>query len=227
MNEPLGHPLHHALHARVQETESDATGPYLAGLADDALRVARRRQRLARSGAGVLAAAVIATVGIAVADGATLHAHPVRPSVGGTGNAERPTRFSLLPITSMTEHTCAPGSGGYALNATATSPASCVQVARANGMTGIRAFSAKAHNSAAGWEVDLTLSPTDRAHLADLTNTIATAPVPRNEIAVVIDGRLRDVALVAAPLTKGHFAIAGGLTSDTAHDLALRLGTGE
>jgi hypothetical protein len=227
MNHPTAHPLHDALHAQVQEGGIDAADPFLAGLADDALRVARRRQRLARSGAGVLVAAVIATVGVAVADGATLHAHPLRPSVGGTGNAEKSTRFSLLPITSMTEHICAPGSGGYALNATASSPASCVQVDRANGMTNVRAVSAKAHNGAAGWEVDLTLSPTDRTHLADLTSTLATAPVPRNELAVVIDGSLRDVTLIAAPLTSGHFAIAGGLTSETAHDLALRLGTGE
>ena len=227
MNEPIEHPLHHALHAHVEESGGDAAGPYLVSLADDALRVARRRQRLARSGAGVIAAAMIATAGVAVADGATLHAHPLRPSVGGAGNAEKTTRFSLLPVTSIKEHTCAHGSDGYSLRATATSPASCVQIDRAKGMTGVRAVSAKAHNSAAGWEVDLTLSPADRTHLADLTDTLATASVPRNELAVVIDGELRDVTYIAAPLTKGHFAIAGGLTSETAHDLALRLGTGE
>lgn len=227
MSHPTAHPLHDALHAHVGEGDPDAADPFLAGLADDALRVARRRQRLTRSGAGVIAAAVIATVGVAVADGATMHAHPLRPSVGGTGNAEKSTRFSLLPVTSMTEHTCAPGSDGYTLNATATSPASCVQVDRANGMTGVRAVSAKAHKSAGGWEVNLTLTPTDRTHLTDLTSTLATAPVPRNELAVVIDGRLQGIAIIAVPLTNGHFGIAGGLTSETAHDLALRMGTGE
>ncbi|WP_328686016.1 SecDF P1 head subdomain-containing protein [Streptomyces sp. NBC_00343] len=227
MNDPTEHPLHHALHAHVQESGGDAAGPYLVSLADDALRVARRRQRLARSGAGVFAAAVLATAGVAVADGATLHAHPFRPSVGGTGNAEKATRFSLLPVTSVKEQTCAPGSDGYPVRATATSPASCVQIDPAKGMTSIRAVSAKAHHSAGGWEVDLTLSPADRTHLADLTSALAKAPVPRNEVAVVIDGELQDVTYIAAPLTKGHFAIAGGLTSETAHNLALRLGTGE
>ncbi len=163
------------------------------------MRVARRRQWLARSGAGVLVAAVIASVGIAVADGATLHARPLQPSVGGTGNAEKSTRLSLLPITSMTGHTCTPGGDGYALTATATSPASCVHVNRSDGMADVRAASAKAHNSAAGWEVDLTLSHTDRTHLADLTSTLATAPIPRNEIAVVIEGTLQGIALIAAP----------------------------
>ncbi|MGQ4432561.1 SecDF P1 head subdomain-containing protein [Streptomyces sp. SAS_260] len=227
MSHPTTHPLHDALHAHVEKGGPDAADPFLAGLADDALRVARRRQRLARSGAGVLVAAVIATVGVAVADGATMHAHPQRPSSGGTGNAEKSTLFSLLPITSVTNRSCAPGSDGYTLNATTTSPATCLHVDRANGMTGVRAVSAKAHHSAAGWEVDLTLSPTDRTRLADLTDTLATATVPRNEIAVVIDGRLRNVAIIAAPLTSGHFGIAGDLTSETAHDLALRMGTGE
>ncbi|MFJ8057369.1 SecDF P1 head subdomain-containing protein [Streptomyces sp. NPDC096142] len=227
MNHPTAHPLHDALHAHVHEGGSDTADPFLTGLADDALRLARRRQRLARSGAGVIAAAVIATVGVAVADGATLGAHPLRPAAGGTGNAEGPTRFSLLPITSKTDNACVPGSDGYPVNATATSPASCVHVDRAGGMTGVRAVSAQARNSAIGWEVALTLGPTDRTRLADLTRTLATATAPRNELAVVIDGRLREIALIAAPLTDGHFAIVSGLTSDTAHDLALRLGTGE
>ncbi|MFE2884634.1 hypothetical protein [Streptomyces sp. NPDC059272] len=227
MNHPTAHPLYDALHTHVEEGGSDAADPFLAGLADDALRVARRRQRLARSGAGVLVAAVIATVGVAVADGATMHAHPLRPSSGGTGNVEKSTRFSLLPITSVSDHACAPGSDGYTLNATTTSPATCVHVDRANGMADVRAVAAKAHHSAAGWEVDLTLSPTDRTRLADLTDTLATATVPRNEIAVVIDGSLRNIVIIAAPLTNGHFAIAGDLTSETAHELALRMGTGE
>ncbi len=94
MNHPTAHPLRDALHAHVEEGGSAAADPFLAGLADDALRVARRRQWLARSGAGVLVAAVIASVGIAVADGATLHARPLQPSVGGTGNAEKSTRLS-------------------------------------------------------------------------------------------------------------------------------------
>ncbi|MFJ8137352.1 SecDF P1 head subdomain-containing protein [Streptomyces sp. NPDC096013] len=226
MNHPSTHPLHDALHAHVQEGGSDAADPFLAGLADDALRVARRRRRLARSGAGVIAAAVIATVAVAVADGATLHAHPQRPSVGSTGNAEKSTRFSLLPITSRTDHTCASGSDGYPVPTSMTSQASCVHVDRANGMTGVRAVSAKALNGPAGWEVDLTLSPTDRTRLTDLTDTLATASPPHNELAVVIDGRLRNIVLIAAPLTKGHFSIAD-LTSASAHDLALRMGTGE
>ncbi|WP_026179012.1 SecDF P1 head subdomain-containing protein [Streptomyces hokutonensis] len=225
MIESTEHPLHHALHAHVQESGGDAAGPYLVALADDALRVARRRQRLARAGAGVIAVAAIATAGIAVADGGTWGAHQVRPAVGGVGNAEQAARISLLPVTSVTEHACAAGSGGYTLRLPAASPASCVQVDRARGMTDVRAVSAKALSSAGEWEVVVTLNSADRTRLADLTGTLATAPAPRNELAVLIDGKIRDTAYVAAPLTEGRFGVVGGLTSESAHSLALRLGT--
>jgi SecD-like export protein len=226
VNDSTRHPLHDALHAHVRESGRDAAGPCLAGLADGALRVARRRQRLARAGAGVIAAAVLATAGVAVADGATWPTHLGQPAAGSTGTTVKAARLSILPVTSVTEHACAHGGDGYLLPRTPTSPASCVQVDRANGMTDVRALSAKAHSGPAGWEVVLVLRPADRTRLADLTSVLATAAAPRNELAVVIDGKLRDVASVAAPLTGGRFAVAGNLTSETAHDLALRLGTG-
>lgn len=223
MNDPTEHPLHDALHTHVRESGGDAAGPYLAGLADGALRVAQRRQRLARAGAAVAVAAVVAAGGVAVADGAMPHVNLERPAVG---NTEKAARLSLLPVTSATEHACAPGSDGYTLRATATSPAYCVQVDRTKGMTDVRAVSAKARNYHGEWEVDVTLGPADRTRLADLTSTLATAPAPRNEFAVVIDGELWSVPYVAAPLTEGHIAVVGSLTSATAHDLALRLGAG-
>ncbi|MFJ5306970.1 hypothetical protein [Streptomyces sp. NPDC088350] len=64
------------------------------------------------------------------------------------------------------------------MTATATGPASCVRGDRANGMTDVRAVSAKARNSAGDWVVDLTLTPADRPRLADLTSTLATAASP-------------------------------------------------
>jgi hypothetical protein len=228
MNDSTEHPLHDALHAHVRETGGNAAGPYLVGLAEGALRVARRRQRLFRAGVGIVAAAVVATAGVAVADGAARHVHLVQPAAGGTGNTEKAARISILPVTSFTLHACAHGSGGYTLRQTATSPAFCVQVDRAKGMTDVHVTSAKADDSgpAGDWEVDLTLSPADRTRLAALTGVVAAATVPRDELAVVIDGKLWDVPAVSAPLTGGRFSVAGGLTSATAHDLALRLGTG-
>lgn len=228
MNDSIEQPLHDALHAHVLDSGDDA-GAHLVGLADGALRVARRRQRLARVGAGVVTAAVVATAWMAVADGATSSARVVRPAAGGdTGKA---VPVSLLPVTSAKEHACT--DGGYTVPATATQPAGCVQVDRARGMTDVRVTSAKAEQDPAdggAWLVEMTLSPTDRARFAALTGSIASAPLPRNEFAIVIDNKLWGTPYVRGSITGGHVVIArsylGDLTSDSAHDLAHRLDPG-
>ncbi|MER6062675.1 MULTISPECIES: hypothetical protein [unclassified Streptomyces] len=227
MNDSTEHPLHDALHAHVRESGSDAAGAHLVGLADGALRVARRRQWLARAGVGVVAAAVVATAWVAVADGATPRAHVVQPATGGgTGKA---TPVSLLPVTSSVERACTQGSDGYTVHATATQPAFCVHTDRAKGMTDVRVTSAKAGKSTIDgtWQVEVTLSPADRTRFAALTGSIAAAPVPRNEFAIVIDGKLWGNPYVTSSITGGRFEIVGAyvgdLSSATAHDLAHRL----
>lgn len=230
MNDSTEHPLHAALHAHVRESGGDAAGAHLVGLADGALRVARRRQWLARAGVGVVAAAVVATAWVAVADGATPRANVVQPATGGgTGKA---TPVSLLPVTSSVERACTQGSDGYTVHATATQPAFCVHTDRAKGMIDVRVTSAKAGKSTIDgtWQVEVTLSPADRTRFAALTGSIAGAPSPRNEFAIVIDGKLWGNPSVASSLTGGRLEIVGAfvgdLTSATAHDLALRLDTG-
>jgi len=197
------------------------------------MRQERRRQRLARTGVGVAAVAVVATAWVAVADGATPRAHVVQPAEeGGTGNTGKAAPVSLLPVTSSTEQACAHGSGGYTVHATATQPALCVRADRARGMTDVRVTSAKAEKSAIGgtWQVEVTLSPADRTRFAALTGSIAGTPVPRNEFAIVIDGKLWGRPSVTSSITGGRFEIVGAyvgdLTSATAHDLAHRLDPG-
>lgn len=233
MNDSTEHPLHDALHAHVRESGRDTAGAHLVGLADGALRVARRRQWLARAGVGVVAAAVVATAWVAVADGATPRAHVVQPATGGgTHNTGKAIPVSLLPVTSSVERVCTQESGGYTVPATATQPAFCVHTDRAKGMSDVRATSAKAEKSTIDgtWQVEVTLSPADRARFAALTGSIAAAPIPRNEFAIVIDGKLWGNPHVTSSITGGRFEIVGAhvgdLTSATAHDLAHRLDPG-
>jgi hypothetical protein len=234
MNHSTEHPLretslHDALHTHVLESGTDAAGPRLVGLADDALRTARRRQRLARAGAAAVVAVVAAG---AVALGTPQHAHVVRPASGDTGNTGKVALLSILPVTSATEAACAHGSGGYTVPASATHPAFCVHADRARGMTDVRVTSAKAGKSTINgtWQVEVTLSSTDRTRFAALTGSIAGSPAPRNGFAIVIDGKLWGNPSVASSITGGRLEIVGAylgdLTSATAHDLALRLDTG-
>jgi hypothetical protein len=236
MNNSTEHPLHEtllhdALHTHVRKS-GDAAGPYLVGLADGALQVARRRQRLARAGIGIAAAAVVGTAWAAVADGAPRHEHVVQPAVGGTGNTEEVALMSILPVVSSTEHACAHGSGGYTVPASASHPTFCIRTDGARGMTDVRVASAKAGKSPidGAWNVEVGLNSADRTRFAALTGSLATAPFPRNEFAIVIDGKLWDTPAVTSSITGGRLEIAGGavrdLTSATAHDLARRLDTG-
>ncbi|MEU1481280.1 hypothetical protein ACFYZ8_06315 [Streptomyces sp. NPDC001668] len=224
--------LHDALHAHVGEAGGDA-GAHLVGLADGALRVARRRQRLARVGVGLVAAAAVTTAWVAVADDAPSRAHVVQPAgrddSGATGKA---APVSLLPVTSITEHACTAADVGYTVHTIEDKRTLCVRVDRARGMTDVRVTSAKAEKSAVDgtWQVVGTLSPADRTRFASLTGSLASAPAPRNEFAIVIDGKLWSNPYVSSSITGGRFAIAESyiehLTSTTAHDLAHRLDPG-
>ncbi|MGY4966042.1 hypothetical protein [Streptomyces sp. 900105245] len=93
----------------------DAAGACLARVADGALRAARRRQRLARAGFGLVAAAVVGTAWVALADRAPSRAHVVQAATGDGSDKAAPV--SLLPVTSSVEHPWAQGSGGYTVPA--------------------------------------------------------------------------------------------------------------
>ncbi|MEU7717308.1 SecDF P1 head subdomain-containing protein [Streptomyces tibetensis] len=221
--------LHDTLHTHVRESDAHA-GAHLTGLADGALRVARRRQRLTRAGVGVALAAAVATAWVAVADDEPLRAHVVQPAEGG--GTPKAATVSLLPVTSSTEGACTRAGGGYTVHPTETQPAMCVHADPAGGMSEVRVSSAKAEKGTVegSWKVEATLTPTDRARFATLTRSLASAPPPRNEFAIVVDGKLWGTPMVATSLTGGRFEIVGpydgDLTGTVAHDLAQRLDPG-
>ncbi|MFI1726708.1 SecDF P1 head subdomain-containing protein [Streptomyces sp. NPDC020489] len=235
MNDSTEHPLHEtalhdALRAQVRGSGGDVAGAYLVGLADGALRIARRRQRLSRAGIGVVAAVAVATAGMAVADAVTPRAHVGQPAAGvDTTNSGKAALISFLPVTASNEHACAQGSDGYPVPASASHPEFCVQADRARGMTDVQVASAKADKSGADgtWRVEVTLDSADRTRFAALTGSVASAPVPRNEIAIVVDGKLWGTPSVTSSITGGRIEIvgtyAGDLTGAAAHDLAHRL----
>ena len=97
----------------------------------------------------------------------------------------------------------------------------------------VRVASAKAVKSSVldTWQVEVTLNSADRTRFAALTGSIAPASAPRNEIAIVIDGKLWGMPYVRTSITGGRLEIAGpyagDLTSAAVHDLAHRLDPGE
>ncbi|MEV0741455.1 hypothetical protein AB0I51_37235 [Streptomyces sp. NPDC050549] len=221
--------LHHTLHTHVRECDGDA-GAHLVGLADGALRVARRRQRLARAGVGVALAAAVATAWVAVAGDDPLRAHAVQPAEGR--GATKASTISLLPVTSATERACTPAGGGYTVHRTETHPAMCIHADSAGGMSDVRVSAATAEKGTVdgSWQVEVTLTAADRTRFATLTGSLASAPAPRNQFAIVVDGRLWGAPIAAHSITVGRVEIVGAydgdLTSAMAHDLAQRLDPG-
>lgn len=76
----------------------------------------------------------------------------------------------------------------------------------------------------------MILGSAARTRFAALTGSIAAAPAPRNEPAIVIGGKLYGSPAVFSSITGGRFEIVGAfvgdLTGTTAHDLALLLDEG-
>ncbi|MGW3103478.1 SecDF P1 head subdomain-containing protein [Streptomyces sp. NPDC001100] len=221
--------LHDTLHTHLRECDGDADG-HLVGLADGALRVARRRQRLTRAGVGVALAAAVATAWVAVADDDLPRAHVVQPAEGR--GVTKAATISLLPVTSATERACTPAGGGYTVHRTETHSAMCIHADPAGGMSDVRVSAAKAEKGTVdgSWRVEVTLTPADRTRFATLTGSLASAPAPRNQFAIVVDGKLWDAPSVAHSVTVGRVEIVGAydgdLTSAMAHDLAQRLDPG-
>ena len=190
---------------------------HLVGLADEALRRARRRS-VARTGmVGLAVAAAVAVTSIGWIGGTRI----VDPAAG-SGTARTGLQISLLPVVSVKPGAC-PVGGGYP-SADRVSTASCYQLDRAAGLTPTapRAV-ATLSQSADVWEVDLTLYGKDVPAFAALTAGAADKSTPRNELALVIEGKVISAPAVSASITGGHLQVSGDFTKQSATDLAKQL----
>lgn len=192
---------------------------HLVGLADQALRQARRRSR-ARTGMVGLAVAAVAVTSIGWMGwiGGTRMVGPA----AGNGTVRTGLQVSFLPVVSVKPGAC-PVGGGYP-SADGVRTASCYQLDRAKGLTPTapRAV-ATLSQTADAWEVDLTLYGKDVPALAALTAVAADKSAPRNELAVVIEGKVLSAPMVSASITGGHLQLSGDFTKQSATDLAEQL----
>lgn len=233
MNESTEHPLHSALHTLVREAGDNAADPFLVGLADSALHTARRRQRRALAGTGLVAAVVVAAAGITAVHGTTEHTQSAQPA----GHTTKAARLSIYLVTSMTDGACTPASGGYSSpdftdaiggkDGSTTTVPTCFRVDPKKGFTVVRVVSAEASHQGyapVAWGVDVTLSAVDRSRLATLTRASAAAGPGGDQLALVVDGKLQSVEMVERPQTDGRVFLGDWrLTASTARALALKL----
>lgn len=63
-----------------------------------------------------------------------------------------------------------------------------------------------------GWAVEFDLRPEDVGRLSTLTGQLASEQSPRNELAMVSNGRVISAPAVQAPITSGKLQLSGDFT---------------
>ena len=198
----------------------------LTGLADDALRQARRRQRAVRTGVTASMALVVAAVGVGVS---TLAGSPDRPAGQATASAgpSQHTPVKLLtPIllaTVVSAKTGACENGGYPSEhlVSSTIP-SCYQVDSAHalslnevdaiyatpqtaiGPSGSTVTGVHGDDGVVEWEIPVTLLSTDKAAYARLTAAAAD-----HQLAIIVGGKVVNAPEIIDSITTGMLAIVG------------------
>ena len=183
-------------------------------MADAAWRAGRHRRRFgmamtsAVGAAGVVALAVLLT--LILAGG---------PAPSGPSTALLPLSLrqpiQFRQVAKITRGHCpAHSSGLYGLH-----PPSCVHLAKARmiltqGMAGWMDMPLTSPYS-----VTIQLTPADRNRFAALTRNVTGLPRPRDQLAIIVGGRLLAAPFVEEPITRGFVQIVGIPTRAQAEDL--------
>ena len=201
---------------RLHADRDEAAVPYLVGLADGALRLARRRRRT-RTGLASLAVLAVAAAGVTSTGwfGGTRTA-TVGPAGSGSHASGPAQRISIMPVDSWKPGACPPGGGypGYG-----DLPATCFQLDRGAGLTLTAPGAVATRYPATGqWMVELTLHGKEVPAFASLTGSSIG-----HQIAVVYDGKVLSSPTVDRRMTDGHLDVFGDYTQKSAAALADRL----
>jgi hypothetical protein len=204
------------LPGQLSADQDEAGTPYLIGLADGALRLARRRRRR-RAGLAGVAVLAAAAAGVGVTSGGWFdgaHTATVGPAAPGPRVIAHAQPLSLIPVISSEPGACPPGGGSPS-----SAPETCFQLDADAGLTPTDPIAVAAVDPATGqWMVALTLHGKDVPALTSLTSATAG-----RELAVVFDGRVLSDPTVATSINDGHFDIFGNYTRQAATSLADRL----
>ena len=135
--------------------------------------------------------------------------------------AASPLRF--LAVESLAVGECAAPS---ATSLTAPDLSACLTLDTGHGIEVERLGNARIAGdltTGAGWAVDITLLAEDALRFGDLTEYAAGQPPPRNQVAIVLGGRLLTAPVVASRIDGGEVRISGDLTRADAEQLAAEL----
>jgi hypothetical protein len=164
--------------------------------------------------AAVSAIAVVVTMFIVIT--ATVN-HFIPRETSREPVAKPPASLRLQPVLDVKPPPC---TGTDLLNTAGTT---CFRLAEGTTVRQAMRAEAGVDSDTGQWLIQVTLSPADAAAFSELTSRLAVEPPPRNQLAVLIDGKIISAPVVEEPIPGGEVHISGGLTRESATTLAQRL----
>ena len=202
--------------------QAGAPGP----MADAAWRAGRRRRLVALTASAVAGAAAIVAAVLLL----PLAAHGQLPSppasqLGPAAPVSLRSPIRFQQVAAITGAPCPAGSGGLPGNLLGSGAPACFHLTGA-GMTVTALQSAQVVPSdTGGYLLEMVFTPAETGPFAALTRKVSGLPSPRDQVAIIIDGRVIDHPAVQGPVPGGSAQIAGFATRAQAESLLSSLRT--
>ena len=204
----------------LREIAAQAGAP--RAMADAAWRAGRRR-RLAALTASVVAGAAVIVAAVLL---------PLA-AVGGPAHGEPPLRpaapislrspIQFRQVAAISNASCPAGSRGLPGSLPDSAAPACFYLT-GTGMTVTAVQSAQVVPSGTGgYLLQIGFTRAQAGPLAALTRTLSGLPSPRDQVAIIIDGRVIDHPAVQGPITNGKAQISGLATRAQAESLLASL----
>lgn len=146
---------------------------------------------------------------------------------GGNGDASPssavgPAKLSRpLELRAVTQQSAAPCAAGLIADTEGTS---CYRLAEEKlTIDEVESIKSGPAQQGTGFVIDLTLNSDDAKAFGDLTGRLSKEQTPRNQVAVVVDGKVVTAPAVMDAITGGQVQIAGNFTKASAEKLVKQL----
>jgi hypothetical protein len=149
-------------------------------------------------GAGALALLVVAAIIV------------VLTTSGNSSGGRLKGSLQIRKVLGMTNTPCPPGD---TTRLTSVDSAACYQLGDGMTVTTVKRLEVRPPDPARGstdFTVQLTLVPADAARFGTLTGQVVGQQEPRNQIAIVVNGKVVSAPVVREPITGGDIVIEGG-----------------
>ena len=134
------------------------------------------------------------------------------------GRAARP--LLIQQVIASSAGACAEGAGGAGVPS--LDGTTCYQLAPGLTITAFQKVDVVTSGTA-GWAIRLYLLPPDAVGFERLTSEVYREPPPRNQLAIVVDGKVISSPAVRRPIVGGRLQIEGNFTKGAAKHLADQL----